>query len=201
VRAVYRNWVQHVLTRTNTITGRLYRDEPAILAWELANEPRCETPDGAVVLLNWVREMSQWVKQQDPNHLLAVGDEGFGGEAFLQIAKIDFGTFHLYPQAWKQPDPVAFGVRWIERHIAAGRSAGKPMLLEEYGMTGDQREVTYRAWLDAVLLQGGAGDVAWMLASMDDTTGALYPDYDHFTFYQPEDVPAIRDHVAEMLAG
>jgi len=197
VRAMYRNWVQHVLTRQNTVTGRLYREEPAILAWELANEPRCETPE---LLLGWVREMSQWVKEHDPNHLLAVGDEGFDGDGFLEIVEIDFGTFHLYPQAWKQADPIASGVRWIEQHIAAGREAGKPMLLEEYGMRGDQREVTYRAWLDAVLGQGGAGDLAWMLASTDGATGERYPDYDGFTFYEPDDVPAIRDHVRQMLS-
>ena len=45
-REAYRNWVQQLINRRNTLTGRLYRDEPAILAWELANEPRCETDDG-----------------------------------------------------------------------------------------------------------------------------------------------------------
>jgi len=31
---------------------------PAILAWELANEPRCDRD----TLVDWVREMSGWVK-------------------------------------------------------------------------------------------------------------------------------------------
>jgi mannan endo-1,4-beta-mannosidase len=204
-RAMYRNWVQHVLTRTNSITGRLYREEPAILAWELANEPRCDAAGGQPALLAWVREMSSWVKQHDPNHLLAVGDEGFdsyGAGAFLSIPDIDFGTFHLYPEAWGHADGLAFGVSWIEQHMAAGTQAGKPMLLEEYGFKApDQRDAIYGAWLDAVAEQGGAGALAWMLASIDDTTGQPYPDYDHFTFYGPDDVPAIRDHVTEVLSS
>lgn len=222
IRGAFQSYVAQVLMRRNTVTGRLYRDEPAILAWELANEPECPTRDGRRVLLEWVRDMSRWVKRHDPNHLLAVGDQGYfaGGsgwlydgkrgvdtEAFLQLSEIDFGTAHLYPHGWKQADPIAFGVRWIEEHLAAGRRAGKPVLIEEYGMkigpagllSAAARNSAYRHWLNAVLRENGAGDLAWMLASRDDATGDLYPDYDRFTFYSADDVPAIRDHAQQMI--
>ena len=224
VRAAYQSYMQQLLTRRNTVTGRVYNQEPAILAWELANEPRCETRDGREVLLGWIRDMSRWVKQQDPNHLLSVGDEGqfasgsghlYDGrygvdcEAFLQVPDIDFGTFHMYPEAWNQPDPVQFGIQWIEQHLSAGRKAGKPMLLEEYGMTvgadGQSsiltRNFVYRYWLQAVSSERGAGDLAWMIASVDDLTDKLYPDYDHFTFYSVSEVMSIRDHVLQMTQG
>jgi mannan endo-1,4-beta-mannosidase len=207
IREVYQSYVRQILTRQNTVTGRAYQDEPAILAWELANEPRCDARDGGAILLEWVRDMSRWIKQNDPNHLLGVGDEGFFGKhgvdcnAFLNVPDIDFGTFHLYPQAWKQRDPLSFGLRWIEQHLAAGRSAGKPMLLEEYGMTiGGERDNIYRAWLRSVLEQEGAGDLAWMIASTDDETGELYPDYDQFTFYSDAEVPSICAHALEMTS-
>jgi len=213
IRGAYQSYVEQVLTRTNTVTGRPYKDEPSILAWELANEPRCDPRGGGAIVIEWVREMSPWIKQIDPNHLLGVGDEGFFGkhgvdcEAFLKVPDIDFGTFHLYPQAWKERDPLRFGLRWIEQHLAAGRSAGKPMLLEEYGISVEgrgglssagERDDIYRAWLRSVLEQDGAGDLAWMLASTDDETGERYPDYDHFTFYRDADVPSIRAHALEM---
>jgi mannan endo-1,4-beta-mannosidase len=215
IRRAYQSYVAQILTRQNTVTGRIYKNEPAILAWELANEPRCDARNGAAILLEWVGDMSRWIKQNDPNHLLGVGDEGFFGKhgvdchAFLNLPDIDFGTFHLYPQAWKHRDPLCFGLGWIEQHLTAGRSAGKPMLLEEYGMTvGGQhglpspreRDDIYRVWLRYVLEQDGAGDLAWMIASTDDETGEMYPDYDRFTFYSDADVPSIRAHALDMTS-
>ena len=35
--------MRFILTRRNTRNGLLYRDDPTILAWDLVNEPRCET--------------------------------------------------------------------------------------------------------------------------------------------------------------
>jgi mannan endo-1,4-beta-mannosidase len=157
-RQAYQNWVEHLIMRRNSITGRLYRDEPAILAWELANEPRCETDDGQPLndgiptLLGWVDEMSRFIRERDANHLIVAGDEGYfkheqaGGNALfngrygvsceqlLDIGLVDFGTCHMYPQAMaKGQDQVEFGQMWIREHIQAGQRANKPMLLEEYG--------------------------------------------------------------------
>lgn len=42
VKGYYRNHLQKVLTRVNTVSGTAYRDDPTIMAWELMNEPRCQ---------------------------------------------------------------------------------------------------------------------------------------------------------------
>lgn len=63
-----------------------YKDSPAIMAWELANEPRCgadgtrnlpASDDCSPKLLNdWVDEMSTYIKSLDPHHLVTWGGEG-----------------------------------------------------------------------------------------------------------------------------
>ena len=39
--------VRHVVSRTNTVTGKPYKDDPAIFSWQIGNEPRCFRPDSA----------------------------------------------------------------------------------------------------------------------------------------------------------
>lgn len=208
VKDAYRAYLEHLALRVNTRTGRCYRDEPAILAWELANEPRCVAddgsplPDGTGTLIDWVHEMSTWLKSIDPNHLVAVGDEGyFRCERLLQVPDIDFGTCHLYPDYAAQGDPIAFGVRWIRKHIEAGQRAHKPMLIEEYGWKAGRpdpaagsvsRNAAFENWLNQVDRSGGAGALVWMIASVTPD-GRRYPDYDHYTIYAPDDAPSLLD--------
>ena len=153
----YRNWVEHVVTRKNSLTGQPYRDDPTIMAWELGNEPRCKNGTAfdsdsgwdKRTLTTWAGEMSGFIKSLDPNHLVSVGDEGFldgsdpqahfayraeGGvdhAALTALPSVDFGTFHLYPADWHAPPQ--FAERWISDHVALARALGKPTILEEYG--------------------------------------------------------------------
>lgn len=157
VKQAYRDYIEHVLFRVNTVTGRRYTDEPAILAWELMNEPRCvgeeggPLQDGVDTLLSWMDEMSSFLKSLDGNHLVGVGDEGYfrrsgagsnalyngshgvDSERILGLPTVDFGTCHLYPDFNAEEDASTFGARWIREHIEAGQRANKPMLIEEYG--------------------------------------------------------------------
>jgi len=220
-RDAYKNWALHILNRRNVYSGVLYKDDPTIMAWELANEPRCQgsierlnSPGcSPATLIGWVQEMSSFLKQNDSKHLIAVGDEGFfrrsGGsdwlrngsqgvdfDAFLRTASIDFGTVHLYADNWGKD--IAWGTQWIEEHIAAGVEAHKPVLVEEYGWQEQAtRDVVFRKWLDALDRRDGAGDLIWMLGGLQDD-GSLYPDFDRYTVYGPADAPAVTAHAAVM---
>jgi mannan endo-1,4-beta-mannosidase len=154
VKNAFKDWIAHLVNRTNTVNGRKYRDDPAIFAWELANEPRCKgTGPGATgwtksTIPVWADEMSSYIRSIDPNHMIAAGDEGFlngGGEhwayqandgvdneAITAVKNIDFGTFHLYPEDWGAT--LDWGRRWVLEHERVARRLNKPTILEEYGV-------------------------------------------------------------------
>jgi mannan endo-1,4-beta-mannosidase len=156
VRSAYKDWAAHLIQRKNTIHGMLYRDDPTIFAWELANEPRTrnyrdfDSADGwdLTTIARWADEMSRYIHSLDPNHMVSVGDEGQFAEgkksdfylgkdgvdhkALLAIKGVDFGTFHLYPETWSTG--IRWSYDWIKDHVKAAYAAKKPTVLEEYGL-------------------------------------------------------------------
>ena len=50
VMQLYKNNVQVLTSRVNTINGRKYSEDPTIFAWDLINEPRCNSdcPAGTI---------------------------------------------------------------------------------------------------------------------------------------------------------
>lgn len=49
-RDAFKNYVKAILTRRNSITGVLYKDDPTIMAWDLANEPWVLGDDSGQIL-------------------------------------------------------------------------------------------------------------------------------------------------------
>jgi mannan endo-1,4-beta-mannosidase len=177
VKRAYKDWIHHLVTRRNSIDGVLYAEDPAVFAWELANEPRTtngeefDRRDGwsTATITRWADEMSAYVKSLDANHMVAVGDEGFlrdgrehwayqaphgvDHEALSALPHVDFGTFHLYPDHWNTDR--RWGVRWIEDHVAVARRIDKPTVLEEYGLRVERAGDT-----EGPVVRGGAARAA-----------------------------------------
>ena len=238
IKQWYKDYVYTLLNHTNVYTGRQLKDEPAVFAWELANEPRCSTDPQAEndVLYNWAKEMSEYVKSIDSNHMVSVGDEGFFNkeygyyndittsnypfygaegvdfEKLMTIDTIDFGTPHLYLDQWglKHTGTGQDDLLWFKMHGEYCAEIGKPVILEEFGLTDKTiRDSEYAQWFE--VLEGEvyenveyAGTNYWMIASYVD--GALYPDYDGYTVYGPEGTVTestrqlIMEHAANMEA-
>lgn len=212
-KTAYKNYVNHFLNRTNSITGVKYKDDPTIMTWELANEPRCGADTTGTTLYNWVKEMSEYIKSIDSNHMVAIGDEGFfnrkgssdydynGGagvdwEKLATIPSIDYGTYHLYPDGWGRS--VDWGTQWIKDHIDAAKVANKPAVLEEYGIKSNQESV-YKTWNDTVLNNGGAGTMFWTLTGVGFDGKQDYPDYDGFRVLYPSSIAsAIMENAKAM---
>lgn len=158
--ALYRDYLRAVVGRTNALSGRRYADDPTIMAWQLANEPRPGGGD-AVGLANlphfyrWVRDAAALIKGIAPHQLVSTGSEGLKGcleradivEAEHRIAGIDYLTCHVWPLNWSWVDTkdLAGGYDagaakvqdYLDRHVAIADRIGKPLVIEEFGYPRD----------------------------------------------------------------
>ncbi|KAI9193258.1 glycoside hydrolase superfamily [Polychytrium aggregatum] len=66
----YLNFVKYVLNRTNPYTGVQYKNDKAILAWEIGNELGGWTWDNMTVPPAWIERVATFIKQNDPKHLV-----------------------------------------------------------------------------------------------------------------------------------
>ena len=159
---LYRGYVTKIIQRRNTINGRIYRDDPAIMTWELANEPRPGVDDhnnSVPVFAKWVDETARFIKDQDPNHLVCTGSEGVHGsldktDDFVASHKspaVDYVTVHMWLKNWGWlkdphlgPDFEAAAQRakeHVELHTAlATDTLRKPLVLEEFGLPRDHEQ-------------------------------------------------------------
>ncbi len=157
---LYRKYISFLLNRKNTYTGVLYKNDPTIMAWQLANEPR-PGADGIndsaqiEILARWVDTTAAFIKSIDTNHLVCTGSEGIVGcvqniNGYLKVHRskyIDYANFHLWAKNWgwfdaKNPEQTFENTltkarEYINLHISLARQLGKPITLEEYGMERD----------------------------------------------------------------
>lgn len=149
VRELFYEYIRHVVTRENTITGIEYRNDPTILMWELANEPRF-TAATKQEFSTWIAETSEYVKSLDSNHLVSAGTEGKYGFDIHDHPTIDAYSFHCWPDHWDMT--VEEGTAWIENQTnGAHEILDRPAYLGEFGWPvhrgqnkDENREAAYR---------------------------------------------------------
>jgi len=201
----YKARVWNVVNRRNTVNNRIYKDDPTIFAWELANEPRAESDSGCTQGLfnTWAAEMSAYIKSIAPNHMVSTGMEGFynipgrqswmyngyAGTDFIadhQLPNIDFCTGHLYPDPGHWNITPQQAIAWIQNHIYDARyTIGKPYILEEFGKKPPDIDQTLETWTNLLYNNAQAGGAAagwnyWMLEAEEsghqDGYGLFYSD-------------------------
>ena len=80
-RALAANHVKNIVTRTNRYTGRPYTESPALMSWQIANEPRAFASDSLTkkAFEDWIASQAALIKSLDSNHLVSTGSEGRHG--------------------------------------------------------------------------------------------------------------------------
>ncbi|MEI5687024.1 glycoside hydrolase 5 family protein [Sphingomonas kyungheensis] len=159
-QALYRDYVRALVSRTNSVTGVAYSDDPTIMAWQLANEPR---PAGSAAVAvahlpdfyRWVDETARFIKTLDRHHLVSTGSEGLKGAieredivlATHGLASVDYLTAHIWPNNWSWMDAgdlagtydagAARVADYVDAHIRMATTLGKPLVIEEFGYPRD----------------------------------------------------------------
>ncbi|MEO1262804.1 MAG: hypothetical protein AAFZ15_28610 [Bacteroidota bacterium] len=144
--------IRYIVKRKNRYNGLAYVDDPTIMAWQLANEPRAIINTKAYY--KWVKKTAALIKSLDPNHLVSVGSEG---NAFVPLSRkfkkenqgahIDYATMHIWVQNWGWYDPerpeasfqkaLKKAKKYIRRHVRLAERLQKPLVLEEFGIARD----------------------------------------------------------------
>ena len=98
----------------------------------------------------WLEPTDTLIPGNDGSYAYS-GYEGVNFTRNLGISTLDYGTFHIYPTQWGYNETWAN--TWIEQHNAIGKAAGKPVVLEEYGLPypPEQRLPYVREWQQTVL--------------------------------------------------
>lgn len=204
-QTMYQAYIKAVVSR--------YRTSTAIFAWELANEPRCNGCSTSI-LTNWIRSSSNYVRSLDSDHMIAIGDEGFGltgdgsypyqfGEgldfaANLALPNISFGTFHLYPSSWGTTNE--WGNQWVTNHASICKQLMKPCLFEEYGVStaADHCPVESKWQATSLGLEdaGMAADLFWQLGDTIPSTGLSSHNDGNTIYYGSSDWTClVTDHI------
>src|SRR5687768_2306350 len=175
-RRLYREHVEKLATRRNTVTGTYYRDDPTIFAWELMNEAQVLTGRWAERRA-WFAEMSAYLKSLDPNHMITPGAWGYRSSSERRewladhaIPSIDYCDVHNYPRDDHDSfiDSPAALKDFIKNRAAAAFSLGKPVVLGEFGMSvdghnGASQVEWYRAFFEGNARAGAGGAMFWIL--------------------------------------
>jgi mannan endo-1,4-beta-mannosidase len=157
---LYHHYVRALVGRTNRVTERAYADDPTIMSWQLANEPR---PGGSDTMglrtlpafQRWVGDTAALIKTLAPSQLVSTGSEGLKGS--LERAEIvrsvhadpniDYLTCHTWPLNWTWVDAANLAgtydagaarvADYLDQHVRVATALGKPLVFEEFGYPRD----------------------------------------------------------------
>jgi len=143
------DFIRVIISRENTAYKKhegktvLYKDDPTIMAWQLANEPRA---GDCTDWVKWINHTSTLIKELAPKQLVSIGNEGTitgCSERGNNVENIDYITFHAWAQNWGWYSPhsrnglnngISRAQGYITSNVNLNKNRNKPMVLEEFGL-------------------------------------------------------------------
>jgi endo-1,4-beta-mannosidase len=159
--------------------GRRYKNETAIIAWDLTDEPPFWITTGVTdaQAITWTKTIAAAIRERDHMHPIVVGTSGqetshgpFRADVLSTVRELDFSSVHpftiyrpeLFPDAMLSQRST-YGAAF---DIALARGAGRPAMVQEIGASTAQyspeRVASYeRANLYSALGAGSIGVDVW----------------------------------------
>jgi mannan endo-1,4-beta-mannosidase len=154
-KVLFFNHIKYVLGRTNHYTGLKYTDDPAIMSWQVGNEPRAFSQEAKEPFAQWLKEATALIRSLDTKHLISLGNEGaMGSENDMELYErihadpnVDYITIHIWPKNWSWiniadiPGSLEVAVEktntYLNSHLEVAEKLNKPLTIEEFGFPRD----------------------------------------------------------------
>ncbi|MEK7722852.1 MAG: cellulase family glycosylhydrolase, partial [Acidobacteriota bacterium] len=153
-KAAYNEQLSLIINRTNKFSKKKYINDPTIMAWELANEPRPMRPSANEDYKKWIADVATLIKSKAKNHLVTIGHEGLIGTESMPLFEeihrdknVDYLTIHIWAKnwGWFKEDKIAEGypnvvekaTNYVNEHISVAKKLNKPLVIEEFGLPRD----------------------------------------------------------------
>jgi len=173
----FKKYIDSIILRKNSVNGKIYRDDPTIMAWDIVNEPSMQFASTAE-FKSWLTDISSYIRSIDGNHLITIGidnssksyDEPGAQYEALDMPGLDFFSIHFnLPPKFDRTSQL----QRLQFRVNTFLSMGKPVILEEFGIGSlrayppmSPEEITdwvkkYKDQMDVVFSAGGSGAMFW----------------------------------------
>lgn len=151
-----------------------FKDHPAILAWDLKNEPNLDFANrGKENVLDWLQEMAHQIRKFDPSHLITIGWSD-AKSATLLADTVDLVSFHYYL------DKNDF----LSVYEQLKSRVEKPLVLQEFGLSSnrglwsplgntEEDQASYYKYFSEILDQNNIHYLPWTLYDFTEVPASV----------------------------
>jgi mannan endo-1,4-beta-mannosidase len=176
VKADFKHFLDFILNRKNTVNGIIYKNDPAILCWQLGNEFGSYPGDRGLPydewspkILSWSLEMAAYIKKADPNHLVMEAG-GADRKALIADPNIDVISDHLY-EYWNRLGGRPWELSPIAKASRNECKGKKPLMVDEFGLGSTEN---LRALMKTIREENIVGGLMWSIRAHRRDGGWYY---------------------------
>lgn len=159
----FEDHVKFIMGRTNQYTGIKYINDPTIMSWQVANEPRVFDKEHEKDFTSWLHRTIDLMESIDSVHLISSGGEGAAGYLFnINLFErthdhpdLDYLTMHMWPYNWDWyseeeknktiDDAINKATTYVKDHVKLARKKNLPIVMSEFGFPRDKTSIAQKS--------------------------------------------------------